>query len=129
MTLLVMVAEKELGNVRALDMNIVAIAHPDGANALISGTGGITAHFTSPPYIFEELKSENIHQVVDAFDVSAASGGLGWFTYKKRFFMDTAGVFAGLIMIALLRIILEYFIFGKIQKNTIEKWGMQVANF
>jgi len=48
MTILVMAAEKELGNVRALDMNIVAIAHPDGANALISGRGEITAHFTSP---------------------------------------------------------------------------------
>ncbi|SDC79585.1 ABC transporter substrate-binding protein [Geotoga petraea] len=68
--LLAMAAEKELGNARALDMNIVAMAHPDGANALISGSGGITAHFTSPPYIFEELKSENIHQVVDAFDAA-----------------------------------------------------------
>lgn len=109
MTILIMAAEKELGNVRALDMNIVAIAHPNGANALISGTGGITTHFTSPPYIFEELKSENINQIVDAFDVSVVSGGLGWFTYKKRFFIDTVVVFVGLIMIALLRKILEYF--------------------
>lgn len=62
------------------------------------------------------------------FGVSGASGGLGWFIYEKRFFMDTAGVFAGLIMIALLGIVVEYVIFGIIQKNTIEKWGMQVAN-
>ncbi|MHA1222972.1 MAG: ABC transporter substrate-binding protein [Candidatus Heimdallarchaeaceae archaeon] len=65
--LLAMAAEKELGNPRALDSNLVAMAHPDGARALISGTGGIVGHFTSPPYIFEEIKAENVHQIVDAF--------------------------------------------------------------
>lgn len=64
--LLSMAAKKELGNARALDMNVVAMAHPDGARALISGSGGIVGHFTSPPYIFEELKADNIHQIVDA---------------------------------------------------------------
>lgn len=70
--LLSMAAKKELGNARALDMNVVAMAHPDGARALISGTGGIVGHFTSPPYIFEELKAENVHQIVDA---NSAFGG------------------------------------------------------
>jgi NitT/TauT family transport system substrate-binding protein len=63
--LLAMAAEKELGNPKALDNNLVSMAHPDGANALISERG-ITAHFTSPPYMFEELNSGNIKQIVDA---------------------------------------------------------------
>lgn len=70
--LLAMAAEKELGNPKALDNNLVAMAHPDAAKALISGTGGISAHFTSPPYIFEEIKTESIRQIVDA---SQAFGG------------------------------------------------------
>lgn len=63
--LLSMAAEKQLGDARALDNNLVAMAHPDGANALINQVE-IDLHFTSPPYIFAELNSPNIHQVVDA---------------------------------------------------------------
>lgn len=63
--LLAMAAEKELKDPKALDHNLVSMAHPDGTNALISERG-ITAHFTSPPYIFEELTSVNIKQVIDA---------------------------------------------------------------
>ncbi|BFN36442.1 ABC transporter substrate-binding protein [Fidelibacter multiformis] len=85
--LLSMAAAKELGNPKALDQNIIAMAHPDGVNALINQVE-IDGHFTSPPYIFKELEQENIHQVVDARDafgsdftflVTAATGQL-----KKR---------------------------------------------
>ncbi len=63
--LLTMAAEKQLGNAKALDDRLVAMAHPDGANALINEVE-IDLHFTSPPYIFKELEQDNIHQVVDA---------------------------------------------------------------
>lgn len=66
--LLAMAAEKELGDAQALDNNLVAMAHPDGAIALMAGETGITGHFTSPPYIFEELEASNIHQIVEGFD-------------------------------------------------------------
>lgn len=66
--ILAMAAEKELGSPNALDNNLVAMAHPDGAIALMAGGTGITGHFTSPPYIFEELQDPNIHQVVEGFD-------------------------------------------------------------
>jgi NitT/TauT family transport system substrate-binding protein len=62
--LLSMAAERELGDATALDHLGVAMAHPDGAAALLSQRD-IVAHFTSPPYIFEELNDPNIHQVVD----------------------------------------------------------------
>lgn len=62
--LLSMAAEKELGDATALDDFGVAMAHPDGAAALLSKKD-IAAHFTSPPYIFEELSGPDIHQVVD----------------------------------------------------------------
>lgn len=63
--LLSMASEKELGDPMALDRNVIAMAHPDGASALINHIE-IAAHFTSPPYIFVELEAEGIHQVVDA---------------------------------------------------------------
>lgn len=63
--LLAMAAEKELGNPKALDNNLVSMTHPDGATALISESG-IAAHYTSPPYLFKELDSPNVKQIVDA---------------------------------------------------------------
>ena len=65
--LLSMAAEKELGSPTALDDIGVAMAHPDAAAALMNKSD-ITAHFTSPPYNFEELKSEGIKTVVDGTD-------------------------------------------------------------
>lgn len=65
--LLSMAAEKQLGNAKALDRNVIAMAHPDAASALINKVE-IAGHFTSPPYIFKELESEGIHQVIDAED-------------------------------------------------------------
>jgi NitT/TauT family transport system permease protein len=61
------------------------------------------------------------------FGATGASGGLGWYIYQKRFFMDTAGVFAGLIMIAILGIVVEYGLFALLEKNTVKKWGMQTS--
>jgi len=63
--LLSMACEKQLSDPTALDDQIIAMTHPDGANALINKVE-IDAHFTSPPYIFVELESEGIHQVLDA---------------------------------------------------------------
>ena len=62
--LLAMAAQKQLGSASALDQNLVAMAHPDGAAALISKRG-ITAHFTTPPYLFEELSQPEFHIIVD----------------------------------------------------------------
>lgn len=63
--LLSMASEKQLGDAKALDRNVIAMAHPDAANALINKVE-IAGHFTSPPYIFKELEAEGIHQIVDA---------------------------------------------------------------
>lgn len=51
--LLAMACERELGNAHALDNNLIAMTHPDGAMAMLSG-GGPTAHLTALPYIAKE---------------------------------------------------------------------------
>jgi NitT/TauT family transport system substrate-binding protein len=45
-------AETKLGNAKALDAGLLALDHPDGMQALL--TGQIDAHFTSPPFQFQE---------------------------------------------------------------------------
>ena len=45
----------------ALDSNIVAMKHPDGMAALLSGT--VAAHLTSSPYIFQEQADDTLHAV------------------------------------------------------------------
>lgn len=66
--LLSMAAQKELGSPQALDQNLIALPHPDAAAALISKKG-ISAHFTTPPYLFAELEQPGFHLVTD--DVKA----------------------------------------------------------
>jgi NitT/TauT family transport system substrate-binding protein len=45
-------AQVKLGDHKALDSGLVALDHPDGMQALL--TGQIDAHFTSPPFQFQE---------------------------------------------------------------------------
>jgi ABC-type nitrate/sulfonate/bicarbonate transport system substrate-binding protein len=53
-------AEVKLGNSKALDAGLLAMDHPDGVQALLSGQ--IDAHFTSPPFQFQE-KARGAHIV------------------------------------------------------------------
>lgn len=62
--LLSMASEREFGEASKFDNQLVTLAHPDGMNALLAKKD-ITAHFTSPPYIFKELETEGMHQILD----------------------------------------------------------------
>ncbi len=61
--LLAMAAEREFGDAGRFDDQLVTMAHPDGMNALLTRKE-ITAHFTSPPYVFKESRDEGIHQIL-----------------------------------------------------------------
>ena len=45
----------------ALDANLVAMKHPDGMNALM--TGSLPLHLTTNPYIFRERETEGLHEI------------------------------------------------------------------
>lgn len=60
------------------------------------------------------------------FGATGTIGGLGWDIYMKRSFLDMPGMFASLIVIMLIGIIVENFIFKKIEENTVKKWGMML---
>ncbi|MGH2828153.1 MAG: ABC transporter substrate-binding protein [Actinomycetota bacterium] len=59
-------AEEELGDAAALDENIVAMDHPTGFQALLSGQ--IAGHLTSPPFQFDEEK-EGAEPILTSFDL------------------------------------------------------------
>jgi len=61
--LLAMASQKMFQDAQKFDNRLVTMKHPDGMNALLTGRE-ITAHFTSPPYIFKELAQENLHQIL-----------------------------------------------------------------
>ncbi|HML36392.1 MAG TPA: ABC transporter substrate-binding protein [Bacillota bacterium] len=52
--LLCIASDREFGDPNHFDNQIVSLSHPDAMDALIAGTE-ITAHFSTPPYIDEEL--------------------------------------------------------------------------
>ena len=69
--MLQMMAAHEFGkeNYAKLDPMTVGLPHPEAVAALISGKTEITAHFTSPPFSYIELKDSKIHRVANSADV------------------------------------------------------------
>ena len=61
-----MEAERELGNAKALNQQIVAMSHPDATAAILSKRE-ITCHLTSPPFQYEQLRDSGIHKVFDSY--------------------------------------------------------------
>ena len=58
--LLAMAAQEALGDATALDHQLIAMKHPEGYQAL-KASGDVTAHFTSPPYIFQEMDDDELN--------------------------------------------------------------------
>lgn len=56
--------------------------------------------------------------------VVATGYGLGYLIFEARTFMDTETMYGGIAMIAVLGLLIEKAIFGRIERVTIEKWGM-----
>jgi len=59
------------------------------------------------------------------FGVSARSGGLGWFIYTNRAQLETANVFAGLLVVVLIGLAVENVVFRTLGRLTIQRWGQE----
>jgi NitT/TauT family transport system substrate-binding protein len=69
--------EKQFGSgqVERYNSLTVSLGHPDAMIALqAKGGGGVTAHFSQPPYQNQELKIPGVHAVLNSFDV--VGGGM-----------------------------------------------------
>ena len=58
------------------------------------------------------------------FGAMGTTGGIGWYIFKQRTFMNTSGLFAGILTVILVGILVESALFRLIEKKTIEKWGI-----
>ena len=57
------------------------------------------------------------------FGAVGSKGGIGWYLLNQRTFMDTSGLFAGIILVILIGIFVEDVVFGAIESRTLKKWG------
>ena len=83
-----MAAEKAFGEGQQnkLDALTVSMSHPDAQTALLSGAGEITAHFSSPPFQYQQLEKPGIRTVLNSYDVlgGPATFNVVWTTSKFR---------------------------------------------
>ncbi len=97
------------------------------------GLGGLSLFFrimlpSSFPHILSGLKTawaRAWRAAVSAemvFGISGEEGGLGWFVYKNRIFMDTSGMYAGIFVLALLGILIESGVFTFVENRTLQRW-------
>jgi NitT/TauT family transport system substrate-binding protein len=84
--LLQMAAAKEFGdeNYGKLDALTVSLPHPDAMTALLSGSGTISAHFSSPPFQYQEVARPGVHKILNNYDIlgGPATFNVVWSTAK-----------------------------------------------
>ncbi len=57
------------------------------------------------------------------FGAIGAYGGVGWYIFKQRTMMNTAGLFAGILLVAVIGMLMEGLVFERLEKNTLRKWS------
>lgn len=72
--MLAMAAEKQLGNAKAFDNNVLAMANPDAYTSLISGKD-LAGHFASMPYIDLEAKA-GLNSILTAADALGSGASI-----------------------------------------------------
>jgi NitT/TauT family transport system substrate-binding protein len=67
------------------DRYTVTMTHPDGVIALLAGSGGITAHFTSPPFHQRERQDPAVRTIMTTTDVMGSSTTFTMLSTTSRF--------------------------------------------
>lgn len=57
------------------------------------------------------------------FGTIGSAGGLGWFIYNKRIFMDTPGMYGGVLFLMVIGLLVEKLLFTNLEKRTAIRWG------
>ena len=96
--LLQMAAARTFGVAQAnrLDPITVAMSHPQAMEALLAGQGGITAHFGSLPYQYQELKAPRVHKVLSSYTVLGGTSTFNSIWASSRFLDENPRTFAAI---------------------------------
>jgi len=87
----------------------------------------------SMPYMISGIKigwARSWRALISAemiFGAAAGAGGLGWFIYSRRVFMDSQGLFAGLCIVIAIGILVERFCIKRLEENTVKRWGISIG--
>lgn len=94
-----MAAEKLYGEGHhdRLDANTVTLAHPDAQAALLSGKSEISAHFTTPPFQYQQLKNPAIRTVLNSYDVLGGPTTLNVVYTTAKFRNENPKVYAAFL--------------------------------
>ena len=81
-----------------LDPMTVSMAHPDAMDALLGNApGGITAHLTSPPYQYQELKDKRVRRLLSSYDVLGGPATFNLVWTRSQFYEDTPKTYAAVV--------------------------------
>lgn len=58
------------------------------------------------------------------FGAIAGVGGIGWYIFSRRVFMDTTGLFAGIVVVMIVGALVESYLFAVVERKTVIRWGM-----
>lgn len=94
--MLAMAAKQELGDPRALDQRLVAMPHPDGEKALLSGSE-VTFHYTAQPYLERERQQPGITAVVDSYETMGQPHTFNVMVVPAKFRQERPEVYQALV--------------------------------
>jgi NitT/TauT family transport system substrate-binding protein len=94
-----MYASQRFGPAEAtrFDKYTVSITHPDGVIAMLSGSGSIQAHFTSPPFHQREIKDAKIRTIMTTNDVLGGSTTFTMLSTTSRFREQNPAIYAAVL--------------------------------
>jgi len=94
-----MYAKQKYGPAQAtrFDKFTVSMAHPDAVVALLSGSAGISAHFSSPPFHQRERKDPRVRTIMTSDDVMGGSTTFTMISTTSKFRQENPQVFAAVL--------------------------------
>jgi NitT/TauT family transport system substrate-binding protein len=94
-----MYAQEKYGPAQAtrFDKFTISMAHPDAVVALLSGSGGITAHFSSPPFHQRERQDPRIRTILTSDDIMGGSTTFTMISTTSKFRQENPQIFAAVL--------------------------------
>lgn len=59
------------------------------------------------------------------FGAAGHFGGIGWYLFERRVYMDTPGLYAGLFMVMAAGVLMDALLFGSLERITARRWGRE----
>ena len=87
-----MAAKKYCGDATKFDRHTVSMSHPDGLLALANNN--VTAHFTSPPFMYQELDDKRVRTVLKSYDVLGGKTTFTLVVASTRFLNENPKAYA-----------------------------------